>query len=207
MASNFSALLKNNKTAIVSQTIKVPADIDLFASDVAAQLEVSKHEVLVTMLRDGADIARERYEKEDSLLANESLSNEDDSPNYFMLNTNKSQDEETHNWMVKDKVASAFCEPWKFKIERIKSGDIVFHYESGAGIVGFGTASGEIQKINYYGGRDDTYFYRLENYSKLSEPVSAKKIKEILNRKIPFASTLIILRDGEILKHALSKNI
>lgn len=205
MASNFSALLKNNKTAIVSQTLKVPADIDLFASDVAAQLDVSKHEVLVTMLRDGADIARERYEKEDSLLINESLLTDDNHPNYFMLNTNKSQDEETHNWMVKDKVASAFCDPWKFKIERIKPGDIVFHYESGAGIIGFGTAVGEIKKINYYGNKEDTYYYNLDDYKILNEPVSAKKIKEILSRKIPFASTLISLRDGDILKDALSQ--
>lgn len=205
MASNFSALLKNNKTAIVSQTIKVPADIDLFASDVAAQLDVSKHEVLVAMLRDGADVARERYEKEDSSLVNESLSNDNNRTNYFMLNTNKSQDEETHNWMVKDKIASAFCEPWKFKIERIRQGDIVFHYESGAGIIGFGTATGEIQKLNYYGNQDDTYYYRLKDYKELDTPVSAKKIKEILNRKIPFASTLICLRDGEVLKDALSQ--
>ena len=206
MASNFSALLKNNKTAIVSQTIKVPADIDLFASDVAAQLDVSKHEVLVAMLRDGADVARERYEKDDSSLVNESLSNDNNRTNYFMLNTNKSQDEETHNWMVKDKIASAFCEPWKFKIERIRPGDIVFHYESGAGIIGFGTATGEIQKVNYYGNQDDTYYYRLKDYKELDTPVSAKKIKEILNRKIPFASTLICLRDGEVLKEVLSQH-
>ncbi|HIF5739592.1 MULTISPECIES: EVE domain-containing protein [Enterobacter] len=204
MASNFSTLLKNNKTAIVSQTMKVPADIDMFASDVAAQLDVSKHEVLVAMLRDGADIARERYAREDALQTSDPLPNDDNNLNYFMLNTNKSQDEDTHNWMVEDKIAAAFCDPWKFKIERIKDGDIVFHYESGAGIVGFGTAVGKVQKTNYYGNDGDTFFYKLENYKKLDNPVPAKKIKEMLNRKIPFASTLINLRDGEVLKAALS---
>lgn len=205
MASNFSALLKNNKTAIVSQTMKVPADIDMFASDVAAQLDVSKHEVLVTMLRDGADIARERYEKEDASLASETSLDEGSHINYFMLNTNKSQDENTHNWMIKDKVAAAFSSPCKFKIERIKPNDIIFHYESGMGIVGFGTAVGKVEKTEFYGKPEDTYYYKLENYLKLDEPIAAKKIKEILNRKIPFASTLISIRDGEVLKNSLTE--
>ncbi|NIY46440.1 hypothetical protein [Cedecea colo] len=179
----------------------------MFASDVAAELDVSKHEVLVAMLRDGADIARDRYAKDDMNVTTDSFVGDGHVSNHFMLNTNKSQHEETHDWMLRDKTAAAFCSPWKYKIERIKAGDTVFHYESGTGIVGFGVANGKLQKTEFFGQAEDTYYYKLDNYQKVDKEAPAKKVKEILGRKIPFASTLIALRGGEVLENALKKMI
>ncbi|CCQ39944.1 TPA: hypothetical protein ACQQX6_001647 [Yersinia enterocolitica] len=203
MSSNFDSLIRNNKTAIVGQTLKVPTEIDLFAKDIAEYLEVSKHEVLIALLRDGAEIARLKQANLDIYDFTESQPEERSGKRYFMLNTNKSQDESTHDWMVSDKVAAAFCDPWKFKIERINPGDVVFHYESGAGIIGFGTVEGNIKKKEYDETKDDCYFYSLTNYHSLENPVPAKRVKDILKRKIPFASTLICLKDGEYLEKKL----
>ncbi|WP_222890468.1 hypothetical protein [Enterobacter sp. C2] len=205
MSSNFDALLKNNKTMIVSQTLKVPTEVDLFASDVAAALEVSKHEVLIAMLRDGAEIARQKALAAENSFENDEATGDQKEGRFFLLNTNKSQDEDTHEWMVEDNVAAAFCDPCKYKIERIKPGDVVFLYESGKGIIGFGRAEGEMQKREFYGNPEDCFYYKLSDYHRMDKPVSAKSVKEILQRKIPFASTMIRLRDGEILLEELNK--
>lgn len=53
---------------------------------------------------------------------------EDIAEGYYILNTNKSNSEEDHNDMLSSQKAAAYFDPWKFKIERLVKGDVVFLY-------------------------------------------------------------------------------
>jgi len=43
--------------------------------------------------------------------------------------------QQDHNDMLSHGKAAAYFDPWKFKIERLAKGDVVFLYQSGVGIV------------------------------------------------------------------------
>ena len=60
---------------------------------------------------------------------------EDLAEGYYILNTNFNNSQEDHNDMLSNSKAAAYFAPWKNKIERLAKGDIVFLYQSGAGIV------------------------------------------------------------------------
>src|SRR3712207_1131625 len=76
---------------------------------------------------------------------------EDVEEGYFILNTNYSNDPRDDAEMLRERKAAAFFAPWKHKIARLQRGNWVFLYRSGAGIVGYGTANGQLQKRPYQG--------------------------------------------------------
>lgn len=85
---------------------------------------------------------------------------EDVSEGYYILNTNYGNDPDDDKNMLENRKASAFSDPWKYKIERLVKGDIVFLYRSGAGIVAMGEATGDLKKGPHKGDpthRDDEY--------------------------------------------------
>lgn len=114
---------------------------------------------------------------------------EGNSTNYYILNTNKANDPKTHLNMLTNGIAAAFCDPWKFKIERIKKGDVVFLYESGRGIVATGIASGNIEKVEYDGKPEEAYQQKLDNYKKV-KPLNATGIKKVIGTNIVFFNTM-----------------
>lgn len=117
---------------------------------------------------------------------------------FFLLNTNSANDLEDHNFMMQNKVAAAFEDGYKEKINRIKKGDYVFLYASGQGIVACGQATGKVEKCHHYGIEDKTFFQKLDNFIDLSKkPIKAKQVKSILGRPFPFAQTLSQIIDGE----------
>ena len=65
---------------------------------------------------------------------------EDIAEGYFILNTNIGNTQEDHDDMLSNGKAAAYFDPWKFKIERLAKGDVVFLYQNGVGIVAFGEA-------------------------------------------------------------------
>ncbi|HHQ4655168.1 TPA: hypothetical protein ACSPZZ_004457, partial [Aeromonas hydrophila] len=85
---------------------------------------------------------------------------EDIAEGYYILNTNYNNNKEDHNDMIKNKKCAAYFEPWKYKIERLNKGDVVFLYQSGVGIVAFGEASGKLCLADYHGNPD----YKNEEY-------------------------------------------
>lgn len=114
---------------------------------------------------------------------------EANSTTYFILNTNKANDQETHDNMLANGIAAAYCDPWKYKIERIKKGDVVFLYESGTGIVATGVASGNIEKVEYDGKPDEAYQQKLDSYKKV-KPLNASEIKKVIGTNIIFFNTM-----------------
>ena len=99
---------------------------------------------------------------------------------YYVLNTNKSNSDEDDYYMLKEEKAAAFFDPWKYKIEKIKKGDIVFLYRSGEGVIAIGTANGIIEKRPYQNDDkhiDEEYCQLLSDFHRIAKPVSAGTIK------------------------------
>jgi hypothetical protein len=112
---------------------------------------------------------------------------------FFILNTNKRHDEDSHRDMVTNGVAAAFCDPWKYQIERIKEGSVVFLYENGVGIVGTGVAPREVEKVEYHGVAEDAYRKKLIDYRRV-KPLNAgeikREIKKVAGGNLVFLRTL-----------------
>ena len=69
---------------------------------------------------------------------------EDLAEGYYILNTNIINSQEDHNDMLSNGKAAAYFDPWKFKIERLVKGDVVFLYQSGVGVIGIRPFSREV---------------------------------------------------------------
>ncbi|MBI4764962.1 MAG: hypothetical protein HY787_10195 [Deltaproteobacteria bacterium] len=74
---------------------------------------------------------------------------EDIAEGYYILNTNISNDETDHGDMLANHKAAAYFDPWKYKIERLAKGDVVYLYQSRVGIVAMGKANGKLVKAPY----------------------------------------------------------
>jgi hypothetical protein len=89
--------------------------------------------------------------------------------------------------------AAAYFDPWKFKIERLAKGDVVFLYQSGVGIVAFGEADGKLVKTSYQGNPahpDEEYSMKLQRFKPVSPPLTAAEIKRITGVNHVFMSTM-----------------
>jgi len=121
---------------------------------------------------------------------------EDITEGYYILNTNFRNNRVNHEDMLTNKKAAAYFSPWKNKIERLTKNDVVFLYQSGVGIVAFGTANGKLEKLPYLGDpkhKDEEYFMRLRQFSSLEIPISAAEIKEVTGVNYRFMSTMFAI--------------
>jgi len=136
---------------------------------------------------------------------------EDLAEGYYILNTNRSNSEKDHNDMVTNRKAAAYFDPWKYKIDRLSKGDVVFLYQSGAGIVSFGEANGKLQKAPYHGDpehNDEEYFMRLNQFQLVSPPLTAAEIKTITGINHVFMSTMFGLdaESGKNIRRYIHEN-
>lgn len=118
---------------------------------------------------------------------------EDIAEGYFILNTNFSNTQEDHDDMLSNAKAAAYFDPWKYKIERLAKGDVVFLYQSGVGIVAFGEADARLVKAPYQKDPkvpDEEYSRKLNNFQRVSPPLSAAEIKQITGVNHVFMSTM-----------------
>ena len=176
----------------------------LVLQEIADSFDLSRQELLHRLITEQIIVPwKKRFEEQ----ANEELEEVDteQSTRYFLLNTNKVNDIDDHDFMLKNQVAAAFEDGYKEKIAKFKKGDWVFLYESGQGIIAFGQASGRLEKAPHYGREDKTYYQRLEGFTRLSKAIKASEIKRILNRSFPFAQTLAQITDGEKLLSEIKK--
>lgn len=177
-------------------SIRLSVKEDLILQEIADSFDLSRQELLHRLITEQIIVPwKKRFEEQ----ANEELEEVDteQSTRYFLLNTNKINDIDDHDFMLKNQVAAAFEDGYKEKIAKFKKGDWVFLYESGQGIIAFGQASGRLEKAPHYGREDKTYYQRLEGFTRLSKAIKASEIKRILNRSFPFAQTLAQITDGE----------
>jgi hypothetical protein len=94
---------------------------------------------------------------------------EDADGGFFILNTNHNYDPADHEDMIKNRKAAAFSDPWKYKIEQIGKGDVVFLYKSGMGIVAVGNGSGKVDKSPHRSGSGPEDQYSMPLLSELAE--------------------------------------
>ena len=185
-------------------SIRLSVKEDLILQEIAESFDLSRQELLHRLITEQIIVPwKKRFEEQ----ANEELEEVDteQSTRYFLLNTNKVNDIDDHDFILKNQVAAAFEDGYKEKIAKFKKGDWVFLYESGQGIIAFGQASGRLEKAPHYGREDKTYYQRLEGFTRLSKAIKASEIKRILNRSFPFAQTLAQITDGEKLLLAVQK--
>ena len=114
---------------------------------------------------------------------------------YYILNTDYRGDPRNHEDMLAKRKAAAYRNPWKYKIERLSKGDIVFLYQSGAGIVAVGKASGILEKHPHGNPEspEDEYSMPLKQFTQLENPLPAAEVKEITGVDYRFMSTMFAL--------------
>lgn len=129
--------------------------------------------------------------------------------NFFLLNTNNKYRLADQVEMLGCGFAEAYCEN-KHKINEICKGDIVFLYGNKQGIVGYGKGSGLVLSKDRRRPDGDQFvkngchFQQLTDF-RVVQPLPAKRIQEILERKLYFAQTLVPLPDGQKLLNILSR--
>lgn len=177
-------------------SIRLSVKEDLILQEIAESFDLSRQELLHRLITEQI-IAP--WKKRFAEQTNEELeeTNMEQSTQYFLLNTNKVNDIDDHDFILEKQVAAAFEDGYKEKIAKFKKGDWVFLYESGQGVVAFGQASGKLEKAPHYGREDKTYYQHLNGFTRLSKAIKASEVKRILNRSFPFAQTLARITDGE----------
>ena len=136
---------------------------------------------------------------------------EDIAEGYYILNTNSSNAMQDHDDMLAHAKAAAYFDPWKFKIERLAKGDVVFLYQSGVGIVAFGEVDGRLVKAPYQGNAaqpDEEYSMKLQRFHRVSPALAAAEIKRITGINHVFMSTMFGLDadSGRAIRNYLNAN-
>ena len=187
---------KKAKSELVATTVRIPKELQLVIEDLAEYLSVSKQDVMLKLIEEGVKVAEEAI-TEDEI---------DDkvATNFYVLNTNKKHDLNDHKEMITNGIAEAFYDQWKFNIDKIQKNDTVFLYENGVGIVAYGKGSGETLKKDHYGDEDECHYQKLINFSILEAPLSAAKIKKILDRKVVFLRVMSAMTDGQKILDAIN---
>lgn len=112
---------------------------------------------------------------------------------YFLLNTNFNNSESDHYTMLENAEASAFYGNWKDNIKYLRKDDVVFLYQSGVGIVGYGKANGDLEKRDHNGNSNEWYAQKLLDFVRLKKPLSAKGCKDTTKSNFNFRMTMVQL--------------
>jgi hypothetical protein len=179
----------------------MPESLHTFIETLAYDLELSKQEVMLKLLEQGAKAAQEALaEVEKNELAQLAVAEKTEpkmAAGFHILNTNKAHSDEDSEWMISKGIAAAFYDPWKWNINRINANDVVFLYENGKGIVAHGRGTGEVKTCDRNGDKDECHYQELEGFKVLENPLSAAGIKKILDRNVAFLRTMSAMPDGQ----------
>lgn len=113
----------------------------------------------------------------------------------WLLNTNRSAGDHHEEEMLSEQKASAFHDPWKYKIEKLQKGDRVFLYSNSKGIIATGVVDGKVEKKEHDGIPDNEFFVRLRDFKRARQPLSVAQIKA-MNIDLIYRQTLVGLDPG-----------
>jgi hypothetical protein len=189
-------------------TVRLPLGTVAAIDEFSLTLGVTRQEVIAEFVADSLSRALTHYEEmknKPDLLEPMVSAGDGTSKRYFVLNTNRSNNDEDHFKMVTEGLAAAFTVGWKHKIDVLREGDTVFLYESKVGIVGIGQATGKTEVLDYYEQIDGTHQQVLTDYKRVA-PLNAREIKKITGSNMRFLHTMfnISSRDGELLEKHIS---
>ncbi|MCW2485704.1 hypothetical protein J5069_07315 [Candidatus Symbiopectobacterium sp. NZEC127] len=211
--ANFIDALKASLQAEDSSTVAVTVRISQIENDtlqrIAEYVGTSRQEVIHQLIKLHAIPDWKRLQESDisEFDGSENGLDQGSRKQYFILNTNKSNSESDHDFMMGKGIAAAFEDDYIGKINRIRKGDVVFLYESRKGIVGYGVATGECideQEPEKYD-HGSMRYQLLNDYHRLTSAVPAHEVKRIMKRAVPFAQTLAIVVGGDALLQAIQK--
>jgi len=195
------ALREPKQTApeLVALTVRITPEKASVIEELAEFSGKSKQETLALMIDHGISAVEEifRLEKVESM---------PEHCGFYLLNTNKRNSVRDSQWMASEGVAAAFYGGWKELINQIEENAIVFLYENGVGIVGYGKATGLTEVSDYDEEPDETHSQKLTDYVRLSTPLRAREIKKLLEYDLVFLKTLTPVRNGQKLLTALNNN-
>ena len=202
--SKLVELIRESKSAkkeeMVPTTLRLPVKLNSYVEGLADQLSLSKQEMLLRLVEEGVNAAENELKLDDREEERRKQAAEQEMQgkcSFHVLNTNKRHSAEDHEWMIREEVAAAFMDPWKFNINRLNQGDVVFLYENGVGIVAYGTATGEVLVKDYDGKSDETHYKKLQGFKQLSKPMPAAEVRKILSRNVVFLRTMSAMPDGQ----------
>ncbi|MDY4366838.1 hypothetical protein SNR26_04775 [Pectobacterium brasiliense] len=206
LLNNLNKKFNSDTKNTVTLSVRVTNEENAVLQEIADVVGCTRQDVIYQLISDYAIPEWRKMKTEDENEAAEFIE-ENNGPSYFLLNTNKTNSLIDHEIILKQGIAATFEDDYIVKINRIKKGDVVFLYESGAGIVAYGIGSGQSidepnpKKINHNSMR----YQILSDFSLLEKPLAAKDVKRILNNDIPFAQTLSRVTNGEILYQHIKK--
>ena len=89
--------------------------------------------------------------------------------------------------------AAAYFDPWKYKVERLVKGDVIYLYQSKVGIVALGKADGKLVKAPHQGNPahpDEDYSMKLLDFQKVTPPMTAAEVKRVTGVDYVFMQTM-----------------
>ncbi|HEN4725593.1 TPA: hypothetical protein ACIK6T_004542 [Yersinia enterocolitica] len=192
---------RKTKKESIASTVRMPESLHTFIETLAYDLEISKQEIMLKLLEQGAKAAQDalaEVEKKELIeLGVGEKCDQQAAAGFHILNTNKAHSDEDSEWMLGKGIAAAFYDPWKWNINRIKPNEVVFLYENGKGIVAYGRGTGDTKIGDYHGDKDECHYQELEGFKILEKPLSAAEVKKILGRNVVFLRTMSAMPDGQ----------
>lgn len=182
----------------VTVSVRMSPKENAILQEIADEIGCTRQDVIHQLISDYAIPEWNNLKNQPSNI--DSYSN-NDGRSFFLLNTNKTNSVIDHNLIIKENIAAAFEDNYIGKINKIKKDDIVFLYESGTGIIAYGTATGEIidepepYKINHKSMR----YQKLNDFKLLTKPLTAKDARQILGKGIPLIQTLSRISNGDLI--------
>lgn len=100
-------------------------------------------------------------------------------PKVYLVNTNKSNNLQNESEMINEEKVAAYYSPWKYFINEIESGDIVYLYSNSNGIIARGIATGIVEIKDVGPDLEEEHYMHLDRFELLETPVASAKITEI----------------------------
>ncbi|MEE9356273.1 MAG: hypothetical protein V3U75_11840 [Methylococcaceae bacterium] len=106
--------------------------------------------------------------------------------------------------MLESKRVTAYCDPWKFQINKINAGDHVFLYYSGHGICAYGIAAGDLIVEDHEGcGKHSMDLDAFKLFDPVIDAKTCKKIAKFNGLQLRLTCTELNSEHGERLVQGL----
>lgn len=201
-------MINHSSESTQALSIRLPETMINEIDEISQIVDESRSSLIQTFIKAGLEeVEKQLNNQENNFQPIETK----DKQRYFLLNTAYNFDKDFHYTMLKNGEASADT-TWKKNIEFLKEGDIIFLYQSGHGIVGYGKADTKLEIRDYQNGEEllkgEWYARKLNEFVKLEKPFSAKKCKDTTKSNLNFRNGMSQLTkaQGESLYAFFEKN-
>lgn len=100
-------------------------------------------------------------------------------PKVYLVNTNKTNNAQNEMEMINAKKVAAYYSPWKYFIDEIDAGDIVYLYSNSKGIIARGIATGIVELQDIGNNPEEEHYMHLERFELLEIPLNPTEITDI----------------------------